>query len=291
MTPSTWCQVSDFFHSDPCVLLIQYTVPVAAIVADRVDTTTLARSYRALNDAILEEAQRVLKDNRRLQGLKGKESKEKEMILDGAKHIVRHGLDPLGFMIDKNEAGRKAIDEGESHLPLTSGIKIEVHYPEVYGIQPRVCQFHVIQAIVRWTTDSGPLDGDERPAVSNAYKADMLNEFVSGSPIVVMTWSANSLSASFRVWQRTRPQDVDNETEWQQAADELKRRILKTTKAHYGPNGISLASGKAKKKKASQASGVPPKSLGYGNAEVKAIALQVFEYLERNFLCKRWRSA
>lgn len=48
----------------------------------------------------------------------------------------------------------------------------------VYGMSPRVCQSHIAQAISRWMTDTGAMDGDGRPSVSPALKADMLDEFV-----------------------------------------------------------------------------------------------------------------
>ncbi|KAF7362357.1 hypothetical protein MVEN_00582400 [Mycena venus] len=73
----------------------------------------------------------------------GLEDKRDELLAQ-ARLIVQYGWIPAFFMIDKSRASKAAIEEVFPGVPI------------------RICQFHVMQAILRWQRDNAP-EGERQP--------------------------------------------------------------------------------------------------------------------------------
>jgi hypothetical protein len=71
-----------------------------------------------------------------------------------AARIVMKGWIPSHFMIDKSLAEKNAIQKGIGTTHSNSALRLS-HVTVWPGAIIRVCQFHIIQAIVRWVEERG----------------------------------------------------------------------------------------------------------------------------------------
>ncbi|EJD36355.1 hypothetical protein AURDEDRAFT_174552 [Auricularia subglabra TFB-10046 SS5] len=138
----------------------EHFVPGAAYLSEDVKTETLARFLQETKNRVEEYCRAVVKDPTLIQ------HDNPAAVLEAAQSILDNpmGWIPKWFMIDKDLASVKAI--------------LEV-WPDAII---RICQFHVIQAILRWHTDSGGNleEGDNRrPRLSHHEKRQMLVAFRS----------------------------------------------------------------------------------------------------------------
>ncbi|KAF8210510.1 hypothetical protein K438DRAFT_1904002 [Mycena galopus ATCC 62051] len=86
-------------------------------------------------------------------------------VMKQAHLICRHGWKPAFFMIDKYRPAKNAIRQDFSS-------QVSPVFP---GVAIRICQFHVMQAILRWERDSGtPGEQQSRPALDLRRKHQLL---------------------------------------------------------------------------------------------------------------------
>lgn len=81
-------------------------------------------------------------------------TEEVKKLKKEARQIVKYGWNPSHFMIDKSLAEKKAIQKGTLREQL-----YDIGYLPQFSVWPRaiirVCQFHIIQAILRWVEERG----------------------------------------------------------------------------------------------------------------------------------------
>ncbi|KAF7334731.1 hypothetical protein MSAN_02371400 [Mycena sanguinolenta] len=113
--------------------------------------------------------------------------KYQERLFEQARHVKKHGWRPKFFMIDKYRSSRGAIRRVFPGVPI------------------RICQFHVMQAILRWERDGGPPGEQQaRPSLDLRRKHQLL-------------WAVREI-------QRCRDPD-----QWQEYLDQFWQRLLYIT--------------------------------------------------------------
>ncbi|KAK4701657.1 hypothetical protein P7C70_g4573, partial [Phenoliferia sp. Uapishka_3] len=93
----------------------------------------------------------------------GRDDDDVVRLHDKALLISRHGWKPAHIMIDKSRAELNAIQA----FALRIGSPISV----------RICQFHAIQALLRWSTDSSSTRTPDSPKVPRLAKLGVLSAF------------------------------------------------------------------------------------------------------------------
>ncbi|KZV90368.1 hypothetical protein EXIGLDRAFT_837845 [Exidia glandulosa HHB12029] len=134
-------------------------VPGAAYLSENAQAETIAAFLSGTKDRVEKYCQKVINDPDCVQ------HSNRAAVLQAARAIVEAGeWNPCWFMIDKDKALVKAI------LAVWPDAVI------------RLCQFHVIQAILRWHTDAeGNLDdlNPKRPRLTYDQKRQVLDAFRS----------------------------------------------------------------------------------------------------------------
>ncbi|KAE8244526.1 hypothetical protein A4X13_0g6526 [Tilletia indica] len=130
----------------------EHMVPCAAYLSANVNTETLAGLLRALEEEVLAETEKILNGSEA--ELAAMQAKEPLLLKNATKINQARTWMPAGVMIDKCLAELSAIQEV---------------WPKV---RVRLCQFHALQAICRWQTDSGLSGAREKtmPAIPKVEK-------------------------------------------------------------------------------------------------------------------------
>ncbi|KAE8193015.1 hypothetical protein A4X03_0g5730 [Tilletia caries] len=132
---------------------VNHMVPCAAYLSANVNAETIAIMLRALEEEVVAEAEAIC--NSSTDDLAEMEQKEPLLLKHALQIQAAQAWSPAGVMIDKCLAELNAIKEV---------------WPEV---QVRICQFHAIQAVCRWQTDSG-ISGARAKKIPAINKIDKL---------------------------------------------------------------------------------------------------------------------
>ncbi|KAJ9105223.1 hypothetical protein QFC20_004358 [Naganishia adeliensis] len=210
---STWRALNQ--NGCPMTHLVTYNdnhrmLPIVSFLSQNIKTETLVTVLESLKTRMLEHAEIVSEQ--------GADYQEKATILNNARAVVDAGVwSPRFVMIDKDRAERNALAAAFPEVPI------------------RLCQFHVVQAILRWFTDGEKRfeeEAEEAEAVDDASQNPPTKKGRKPKKRDIIPRLPNEakleLLQCFRELQRWRHGDGP----WSSAVDDFTSSIYKICEKH-----------------------------------------------------------
>ncbi|KAF8573395.1 hypothetical protein K439DRAFT_1625113 [Ramaria rubella] len=191
-----------------------HLAPGSALLSANIQTDTLVEYLRATTEQVIKRARKIVENP---DDVSHTAPGDREEILPLAEVILKDGWNVLKWIIDKCRAELKATKKGMS-TRWSTVMRTDEVLEAFPGAIIRICQFHIIQAILRWDCSNGKIA--KAPRISARVKLKLCVHFRKAQRCRTHEeWPAYQKNFMVAAKKTIMEEDVDEDTEESESGD------------------------------------------------------------------------